>query len=407
MDLEFITYKESIKRLKESMKETKISEKIFMPSSLGRVLAEDIVADENSPSFETSALDGYAIRAEDQKLKRLKVIDRVPAGVKKDIKVTKGVCIKTFTGSLMSEGSDTLIPIENVEVDGDEIIIKEEVPKGFGVRPIGENFKKGEVLIKKGEKISFAQIGVMASLNKVMILVYKKPVVAIIATGSEIIDIGEQKSNPSRIYSSNHYTLEVIAKKEGAEVLRIGCLGDDKDLIKRKIVESLENSDIVVTTGGVSVGDYDFVKEILKDMEVEYLFKGVILKPGQHIKVAKIGKKYILALPGFPYSSAVTFYLYVVPLIKAMQGLEPSLPKVEAVLRENYKKRSKKTEFTAVNISYEDGIFYVDLKGKKSGSSAILTNMLGNTALMEIPQERGDLKAGERVEVILLNDNFL
>ncbi len=407
MGQKFISFKESMKILEDSMKTLKLTEKIFTADALGRVLAKDIVADKNSPEFATSAMDGYAIRYEDQKLKKLKIVDLVPAGKEAKREIQKGECVKTFTGSLMCKGSDTLIPIENVEVKDGYIFIKEEVEKGFSVRPVGENFKKGEILIKSGSKISFAEIGVLASLNKVLVEVYKKPLVSIIATGSEILDLGEERENSSQIYSSNHYTLEAIAKMEGAEVIRVGCVGDNKDLIKSKIVEALKRSDIVVTTGGVSVGDFDFVKDILKSMDVEYLIEGVVIKPGQHIKVVRVGEKYIFALPGFPYSSAVTFYLYVVPLIRKMQGLSNKLLKVFATLKEDYKKRSKKEEFTAVNISYEEGEFFVDLKGKKSGSSAILTNMLNNTALMHIPQNEGDKKKGEKVEVILFSMEFL
>ncbi len=403
----FISFEESIKRVFDAVGEIGVREKVFTSEALGRVLAEDIVALENSPKYETAAMDGYAIRYEDQDLGRIKIIDSLPAGSEAKNRINKGECIKTFTGSLMSEGSDTLIPIENVEVEGDYIVIKERVARGFSVRPVGENYKKGEILIKKGERISFAQIGVLASLNRVLVEVYKRPVVSIIATGSEILDLGEERRNESQIYSSNHYTLEAIAKLWGADVIRVGCLGDNRDLIKRSITEALKRSDIVVTTGGVSVGDFDFVKDILKSMEVEYLVEGVVIKPGQHIKIVKAEEKFIVALPGFPYSSAVTFLLYVVPIIKKMQGLSPSLPKVYAILREDYKKRSKKEEFTAVNISYEDGEFFVDLSGKKSGSSAILTNMLNDTALMRIPQNEGDKRKGDRVEVILLDTFFL
>ncbi len=399
--MNFITYQESIKRLKDSIKEKKMSEKVFLSNSLGRVLAEDIIASFNSPSYPTSAMDGYAIRYEDQKLKKLKIIDRLPAGEDKKQIIKSGEAIKTFTGSLMSEGSDTLIPIENVKVEGDYIIINEPVKKGFSVREIGENFKKDEVLIKNGTYISYPQIGVMASLNISQIEVYQKPRVAIIATGSEIIDVGEERSNNAQIVSSNHFTLEALAKENGAEVFRTSIIGDDKEKIKEIILNSLEVSDIVVTTGGVSVGDYDFVKEVLKEFEPKYIINGVKIKPGQHIKVVKIGKKYIFALPGFPYSSTITFMLYVLPLIKAMQGLSPKLTTIKAKLKENYKKKSKKEEFVACNYYIENGEFFVDFKCKKSGTSAILTNMLGDIAILHIGIDEEDKKEGEFVDIIV------
>jgi molybdopterin molybdotransferase len=398
----FITYEESIKNLQKSFTPPTLTEKIFLNDAQSRILASDIVADHNSPEFPTSAMDGYAIKYDDQMLERIKIDGNLPAGSFSEEEVVGGQCIKTFTGSLMSKGTDTLIPIEYVEVEGDEIVIKEEVPQGFSVRPVGENYTKGEVLIKKGTQIDFAEIGVLASLNISQVEVFKQPRVAIIATGSEILDVGEKQTNPSQIRSSNQFTLEAIAKKAGAKTVRAPLQKDEKDIIQTTITEMLEDNDIVVTTGGVSVGDYDFVKDIIANFEPEYITKGVMMKPGQHIKIVKIGKKYIFALPGFPYSSTVTFILYVIPLIYQLQGKDTSLPTIKAKLMKNYKKKSYKTEFAAANLNFVDEQFQVDFDGKRSGSSAILTNMLGNIGLVQIPQDSGDLNSGDIVEVINL-----
>ncbi len=398
----FITYEQSVKNLRESFGKPKIHERLFIDRALGRVIAEDIVADHNSPAHPTSAMDGYAIKFEDQKMGRIQILGDLPAGTYSDTELMGGFGVKTFTGSLMTKGSDTLIPIENVEVDGDEIIIKEEVPKGFSVRPVGENYKEGEILIERGTKIDFAEIGVLASLNISQVSVYKKPSVAIISTGSEILDVGEKQTNPSQIYSSNQFTLEALARRAGADATRTPLAKDDKESLQKVILEALEDHDILVTTGGVSVGDYDFVKEILQDLDAFYITEGVILKPGQHIKIVKVANKYIVALPGFPYSSTVTFILYVIPLIKMMLSQSPALPYIKAVLRGTYKKRSKKTEFAACNLRYENGTYVADFSGKKSGSSAILTNMLGSTGLLEVAQESGNLEAGSLVDVINL-----
>jgi len=398
--MEFITYEESIKNLKKSFTPTKITEKVFLSDALGRVLASDIIADHNSPEFPTSAMDGYAIKFDDQALGRIAITGAVPAGTFNEEEIVGGQCVKTFTGSLMSAGTDTLIPIENVEVEQNEIIIKEEVPKGFSVRPVGENYKIGEVLIEKGTQIDFAEIGVMASLNISQVEVFKKPRISIIATGSEILDVGEKQTNPSQIRSSNQFTLEALAKKAGAQTHRAPLQKDEKEIIQETISNALTDNDIVVTTGGVSVGDYDFVKDIIANFEPEYITKGVTIKPGQHIKIVKIGEKYIFALPGFPYSSTVTFILYVLPLIYHMQGKDTKLPTIKATLSKSYKKKSNKSEFVAANLSYSDSTYYVDFEGKRSGSSAILTNMLGDIGLISIPKESGDLNAGDIVEVI-------
>lgn len=377
-------------------------EKKFILNSIDRVLAEDIIAKENSPLYPTSSMDGYAIKFIDQKLKKLKVIDNLPAGSFKEFNLQNGEAIKVFTGSLIPSGANSVIPIEYVTFENGEIIINEEVKEGFSIRSVGENYKENEVLIKKGEIINFAEIGVMASLNIAEVLVYKKPTISVISTGSEILGLCDKETNPSQIRSSNNYTISAIAKKHGCEVLNMGVLKDDRDSIEEYMDLALSSSDILVTTGGVSVGDFDFVKEIVRNRG-ELLFDRVNLKPGQHIKVAKVGKKFIVALPGFAYSSTVTFLVFGLPIIYKLQGRSFKFKKRKAILREEFKKRSSKTEFKACNITYENGSYFVDFEGKREGSSAILTNMLGeNLGFLLSSESARDKKVGDEVEVILL-----
>ena len=193
MSKQFAPFVETLKSLEDSITMEMGVENLFLGDALHRVLAVDIIALENNPTHETSSMDGYAIRFTDQELGSLMISDFVPAGEETHGTVHRGECVKTFTGSLMSEGSDTLIPIENVDVKDGKIIITSAVPKGFAVRPIGENYKAGEVLIKKGTKIGFAEIGVMAELGMVQVEVFMKPRVAILSTGNEILDFGEPK----------------------------------------------------------------------------------------------------------------------------------------------------------------------------------------------------------------------
>ncbi|SFV60450.1 Molybdopterin biosynthesis protein MoeA [hydrothermal vent metagenome] len=399
----FIHFNESIKIIESIEIEKYKIKKLYLTDTLGYILAEDIVTDHNSPAFPTSAMDGYAVKHKDLKLGRLKISSINPAGSELKESVKSGECIKTFTGSLMPHGADTLIPIENVTVDGKEIIIDKEVPFGFSVREIGENYSKGQKLISKGTKIGFADIGVMASLNIVSPLVYEKPKVAILSTGSELLELGEKQSSNSQIRSSNNYILEAIVKKYGGEPQQLGCIYDDKETIFRSIESALSQSDIVVTTGGVSVGDFDFVKDVIVELGCTVLFKGVRVKPGQHIMVAKRDDKFIVALPGFAYSSSVTALLYLVPLIEKLQRGRGSIKMIEATLHEPFNKRHKKAEFTACNINLKQGNYFVDFKGKKSGTSAILTNMLGSTALLVTDEDDKSKVIGDKVQVLLLD----
>ncbi|BCD68763.1 molybdopterin molybdotransferase MoeA [Nitratiruptor sp. YY09-18] len=380
-------------------------QKLFVTDALGYYLAQDIIADSDNPTAPTAAMDGYAVRYVDQELGRLKVVGATPAGSEVKSAVAKGEAIKTFTGSLMPPGADTLIPIENVEVEGDDIIIKEPVKRGFSVRPIGENYKKGEVLIQKGSKIGFAEVGVMASLNVVMPKVYQKPKVAIVATGSEVLEIGQAQTNSAQIRSSNNYTIESLVKLHHAKPIQLGAIKDDRESITKGLIEALESADMVVTTGGVSVGDYDYVKDVIRDtLGADVAFKGVVIKPGQHVMVAKKGEKFIVGLPGFAYSSTVTFMLYALPLLYRLQGTEYKPKIVMATLKERFRKKSKKTEFTPCRVTIEGGEYFVDFAGNKEGSSAILTNMLGDDRGLVVtkPQEK-DKEPGERVAVWLIN----
>lgn len=403
MKKKFISYEESLEILQKSCIDTKAIEKLFLTQSLDFILAEDIIATKNNPEFLTAAMDGYAIKFDDQKCNQLKIIGINPAGTDEYLEVFERTCIKTFTGSLMPKGSDTLIPIENVIFDGEDIQIKEKVPFGFATRNIGENYTQGEVLIKTGTKIGFAEIGVMASLNRVQVKVFSKPKIAIASTGSEILDLGEEEKNRSQIRSSNHLTLEAIGLKYGADVKQLGVVRDDKESILQLIQSSLPFCDLIVTTGGVSVGDYDFVKDIIKEeLGATLLFQGVNIKPGQHILVAQKGDKFIVGLPGFAYSSSVTFLLYVVPLIFKFRSGDEKLPIVKAILTKSIEPKGDKTIFEACNLKLIDGKYYVDFDGKKSGTSAILTNMLGSVGLMIHKEDKAPLNVGDLVDVIIL-----
>ena len=380
------------------------SENVPLSTSLGRVLAQDIVAEFNDPQFPTASMDGYAILHADQELKSITVLGKNPAGNNETRVVSSGECIKTFTGSKMPEGSDTLIQIENVSVANEKITVDEKVKLGSSVRPVGEGYNAGDVLIKKGTKIGFAEIGVMAGLNTVMVQVALRPRVAVIATGSEILDLGVQSDNPAQIRSSNNYTLAALFTQAGAEVIQLGTVGDDRESIMETFKNALSSADILISTGGVSVGDYDFVKDIVPRLGAEVIYKGVAIKPGKHILVAQKSDKFILALPGFAYSSTVTAILYALPLVSKMLGRHKAYKTVEAKLSEDFKKRSRLTEFSACNVVVEDGEYFVDFDNKKVGSSAILTNLLDNSALMITGEDDGNLSKGTYVNVILLED---
>ncbi|KAB7887270.1 molybdopterin molybdotransferase MoeA [Poseidonibacter ostreae] len=401
---EFINYDKSIEILNTIKLNKATTQKLFIIDAIGKVIANDVIADHNSPEFPTSGMDGYAIRFEDINNESITIIDKNPAGSVVESSVSSGVCIKTFTGSLMPKGSDTLVPIENVEVIGDSIKITKTVPLGFATRAIGENYAKNEVLIKKGTVIGFAEVGVLASLNIAQINVIVNPTVAIASTGSEILDLGEVQTNEAQIRSSNHLTIEALCKKNGANTLQMGIVEDDIESITNLLETALQKADIVVTTGGVSVGDYDFVQDVIKDkLNAKVLFHGVTIKPGMHILVAIKDGKTIIALPGFAYSSTVCAILYVLPLIYRFREANESLPIVKARISEDFPRKMPKTVFTACNVEYINNEYTINFDGKKKGTSAILTNMLENPAILIQKEDSEDIKAGDLVDILLLN----
>ena len=393
---DFMSYADSLKILKDTINAWEKVEKVAITDALDRNIAYDVTAAENYPAKPVSAMDGYAFAFKDG-LNELELITDLPAGSDKGLHVEGSKCVKTFTGSLMSEGTDTLVPVENVEVSGSKIIIKKSVPKGFAVRAVGESYKKGEILIKKGTRLTYSEIALLAELGVFHVSVFIRPRVAILATGSEIKDLGEPLDSPAQIHSSNHVGIAMQIRKMGAEPILCEIVRDKAELVEKAIINALKSADILVTTGGISMGDYDFVKGALNE-NFKLIIEGAAIKPGRHIRVAKSGDKYIFALPGFPYSAMVMCVLYVRVLINTWFSQEE--PKITAIMDEDYKKRSPFLEFTAVNLENKDGKIFVNLNGKKLGSSAIVNNLTNEAALLIIPKETEFIAKGEVVEVL-------
>ncbi|EAC1840291.1 molybdopterin molybdotransferase MoeA [Campylobacter lari] len=389
------SYEDSLKSLKQAINSYEKIEKIALTECLDRILAIDIIALNDHPQFPTSAMDGYAIKFDDQD-ENLKIIGEVPAGKFPNFKLNTKECVKTFTGSLMSEGSDTLVPIEKVQVENDILIIKEKVSKNFAVRKIGESYKKGEILLKKGTKISYSEIALLAELGYFHISVFIKPIIGVLSSGSEIKDLGESLEHSAQIRSSNHVAITNMAKKLGAEARIFPLLKDDMQKTPNVLKQALNACDILVTTGGVSMGDFDFLKQAVKEYEV--ILDKVDVKPGKHIKIAKFEDKFIFALPGFPYSAMVMFNLYVRELLNAWFLQEKDYV-FKAFANTDYKKKSPHLEFVACNVEFKDGKIYANLKGKKQGSSAIINNLNHKAALMIA---HDDIKENDLVDIIFM-----
>ncbi|KGI56071.1 molybdopterin molybdotransferase MoeA [Campylobacter sp. MIT 97-5078] len=393
-----LEYFKALEVLKKRILPYENIEKIAITQCLGRILAEDIRARADFPAFKTASMDGYAFKFSEQN-EPLTILGKTAAGQMPSFKLKSKECVKTFTGSLLCEGADTLVPVENARVEGDLLFIEKRVTKGFAVRQVGESYRKDELLLSKGTRLDYSELALLAELGFFHISVFIKPKVGILSSGDELKDLGETLENPAQIYSSNHLALANLVQKFGGEPLIFPLLKDEAKEVSLKLKNALKSCDLLITTGGVSMGDFDLLKQELLNYEI--LVDKVSIKPGRHIKIAVFEDKFILALPGFAYSAMVTFHLFARMILNHWL-LQGELKTIKAFLKQDYTKKSPLLECVACNLSFEEGKVYVDLEGKKAGSSAILANLNHNAALLIAPLEAKELKKGDLVKVLLL-----
>ena len=293
------------------------TEVVGLKDSLDRVLAEDLKADIDLPGFDNSAMDGYALGGLQQEYK---VVGEVAAGDSKEFILKNGEAVRIFTGAKVPEGSSAVIMQEKTEVK-QNLLILEELPKeGQCIRKKGEELNKGELVFSKSYQITAAGIGMLGSLGLNKVKVFKKPVIQLITTGNELVAPGESLQ-AGQIYESNSGAIEAALVSKGFSSSASRKINDDFELIKTGISEALQNTDVLILSGGISVGDYDFVKQALEENGVEELFYKVKQKPGKPLYLGRKGNQFVFALPGNPASSLSCFYIYVLPLLQKLSGL--------------------------------------------------------------------------------------
>lgn len=382
-------------------------ERVFLHESLNRILSQDIFAPNDMPILNLSNMDGYAIYS--AMLKNInecfEILQENPAGNKEilELPTNKPCAIKTFTGAAIPKNADILVPIEWVEIKGNRLIVK-QIPKiGEFIRKKGDNYKKGEKLLSKGTKINSHHIGLLASLNQVFVEVYEKPKVGILVNGNEILELGESKDSPNSIYNANGHLLYAKILENGGIPKLYPILKDNKEQIQSCLQTALRECDLILSTGGASVGDYDFIRQISQQQKEQVIFRGVRIKPGQHILYAHFGGKQFFGLPGFPNSTLVTFELFAKIILAKLCGNKPYQESIQITLDEDLQKNDSRLEFRVCNIRNQAGIFSIDFLGKKDFQSAILNNFcpLDNSrvglAILENQTTKGKL-----IEVLLL-----
>lgn len=401
-----VTVEEALEIL---LKECTTTETVHLPilDALGSVLAEDIVADINMPPFDKSPLDGYAVRSEDTKGASkdqpitLKVIDFIPAGYVSDKKLGQGEAIRIMTGAKIPQGADVIIRVEDTSFSNETVTIYNEYSANTNIIKAGEDMKKGDPVLEKGMIIDAPEIGILATLGRGYVEVFRKVHVAILSTGDELVDL-QTPLVEGKIRNSNSYTIGAQTKKLGAKTLILGICADNIESIKEKLKSALNWADIVITTGGVSVGDCDFVKEAFQEVGGEILFWRAKMKPGTPIAVAKKGDKFLFGLSGNPAAAYITFEIFARPIIlKKMGKTKYQLTEVESILESDFTKVSKQNRFVRGNTYYRDGKYYTRLPDKHS--SGVLSSLVGMNSIFYIKAGTGPYKKGDKITVQLLN----
>ncbi|AGB04654.1 molybdenum cofactor synthesis domain protein [Aciduliprofundum sp. MAR08-339] len=395
-----IPFEEARRIVLENVKPVVDIEEVPLLDALHRVLAEDIVAGINVPPFARAAEDGYAVRAEDTfgagqySPKELKLVGEINTGESKKIKIGRGECVKIGTGAMLPSGADAVVRVEDTEEEDGIVRVYRPVHPGFDVAPEGEDIKKDEIVLAKGTFLNPPKIGVLAALGIARVRVYRKPRIAVLPSGNELKMPGEELE-PGKIYDVNTYTISSVIKENGGKPVIFPFVMDDREDIRKKLKEAMQY-DMVVFSGGSSVGDRDLLIDVVKE-HARVLFHGVQIKPGKPTWCA-VGDRMIFGMPGFPTSCLNDSYQFLAPAVRKMAHLPP---KEERLVRARMARRITSTlgrmQFFTVRV--ENGYAYPAYK-----TSGAITSMAYSDGYIIIPANSDLVEKDVEVEVHLWGD---
>ncbi len=382
-------------------------ERIPIMEALDRVLAEDVVAEMDIPPLPNTAMDGYAMRVADvaeaspEKPARLKVVADLAAGYVLEEPIQPGTAVRIMTGAPIPPGAEAVVPFENVEVDGDEVLVFKPYATWKNIRHAGEDVKAGQVVLPKGKTLRPQEIGMLAALGRPTALVHRRPRVAVLSTGDEVIDITDPWQ-PGKIRDANGYTVSALIRKYGGVPIRMGIAPDTIEALTDKIREALDaGADFILTSGGVSMGDFDVVKKVLAK-EGEMHFWRARMKPGKPMAFGEIQGVPLLGLPGNPVSSTISFELFARPAILTMLGKKKlEKPLIDAILVDAVKRKDNRRHYLRVWLEEKDGQTYAHLTGDQG--SGILLSMVQADGLAIISEDLNSTPPNFPVKVMILD----
>ncbi len=372
----------------------------------GLVLSEDLKARFDSPPFHNSAMDGYAVRSTDaEEGKNFQVVDEAPAGRPSQKSVGEGEAIKIFTGGVIPGGADAVVMVENTSGWGEEFELKKAAEPEQNIRRSGEDVREGDIILRAGTEIGAPEIALAATQGYGDLPVYRRPKVAVLSTGTELVTPGERDLAPGEIYDSNSFAMLAQAREAGAEAFRVAAASDDENVLRDTIRGALESADVVVTSGGVSVGEKDLVKSTLLDLGVEQVFWGVKLKPGKPVFYGMRGDSRFFGLPGNPVSAMVCFELFVRPAITEMIGREDKeRPRIQVYFDEEMSNRLGRMHAMRVSLKHTEKGWLARSVGAQG--SGLVSSLTKADALALIGPE-SEARAGEPVEAIVLREDVI
>jgi molybdopterin molybdotransferase len=376
------------------------TERVALLDALGRILAEPVVASREIPPWPNSSMDGYAVRSFDTRAgaARLAVVGRVTAGAMPDRGVGPGEAIRIFTGAPLPSGADAVIPQEDVAVEDSSIRLSRVVETNAFVRPQGEDVRPGDHVLSPGQLIGPAEVGLLATLGWPQVRVHRRPRVAILSTGNELADLG-QEPGPGQIPNTNTYSLMAQTLEAGGEPINLGVAADRLDDIEHRL-RAIDHADVLVSSAGVSVGDLDLVRDALEKLGAELHLWQVSMRPGKPITFGSLRSRPLFGLPGNPVSAMVTFELFVRPALRKMQGhAEIDRPRIVARAAQLIPNPGHRRGYLRVTLAPEGDHYAARLTGEQG--SAILRSMVLADGLAVVP---GDtvVEKGDPVEVMIL-----